>query len=493
MVRSIRITTISVILLCLTSWALPPQSAQKHDALTEGEVIRLLQGGVSPERVESLARDRGLLFQMTPAIEGDLRDAGATDTLLSALREIAAKAAPAAPAQPQPRPNAPTLLVIQTQPGSVQVEVDNVASGKTSAEGDLKIPHLTPGTHHVRLTLAGYQDFEQRIDLPAGETAHYAFALVAPPPAAPTPGSVVHFVLDRTLKTPVQPVRGLAFGGEPATLAALGPDGNVRMWNAATGEPRKTIALEDHPKGVSCMTFSRDGKWVVVSEFSVKAKVYTSKAELLDPAAGQEVRTLVSHHWEIDGMAISRDGRWFATSNWDRKVRLLEFPSGKQVRDFESAAKPRCVAISPDGKIIATGALDTTVSLWDGEGGSELRRLSGHTGGVSSVDFSPDGRQLASSSFDGSARIWNVATGQSIATLSGHLGAVSSAAYSPDGKFVVTGGADNTVRFWDPATGRNMESFGGHSGVWQVAFSPDGKFLAAGYADGTISVWKRQE
>jgi len=494
--RSMKVILFSILLLGFAVSAPSAQNAPKHEALTEGEIIRLLQGGVSPERVELLARDRGILFQMTPAVESDLRDAGATDALLAALREIAAKSAPATPAQPPPAP-APTLLVIQTQPGEAQVYVDGAPSGKTSPEGALKIPNLAAGSHQVRLTHAGYQDFCQRIDVPAGETTHYAYALVAvppaAPPAAPPPGSLVHFILDRTLTTPVQPVRGVALGGEPATLAALGPDGYVRTWNAATGEARKNIALEDHPKGVSCMTFSRDGKWIVVSEFFVKAKVYTSKAELLDPAAGQEVRTLVSHHWEVDGVAISRDGRWFATSNWDRKVRLLEFPSGKDVRDFESAAKPRCVALSPDGKIIASGALDATISLWNSEGGAEIHRLSGHTGAVVSVDFSPDGGQLASASSDGSARIWNVATRQSICTLSGHMGAVTSAVYSPDGKFVVSGGADNTVRLWDPASGRNIESFGGHSGVWQVAFSPDGKYLAAGYADGTISVWKRKE
>jgi WD40 repeat protein len=490
---SIPITVFVAMLLSFTTLAVSAQNQPKHEALTEGEIIRLLQGGVSPERVASLARDRGILFQMTPAVESDLRDAGATDALLSELREIAAKAAPPAPAQPPAPSAATTQLVVQTQPGEVQVYVDDVLSGKTSPDGVLKIPNLPAGTHRVRLALTGYQDFQQRIDLPAGETTHYAFALVAAQPAAPTPGAIVHFIFDRTLETPVQPVRGLALGGDPATLAALGPDGNVRMWNAVTGNPLKTIALYDRPKGVSCMAFSRDGKWIVVSEFFVKAKVYTSKAELLDAAAGQEVRTLVSHHWEIDGVAISRDGHWFATSNWDRKVRLLEFPSGKEVRDFESAGKPRCVAISPDAKIIASGGLDATVSLWDCQGGSEIRRLSGHTGGVVGVDFSPDGRQLASASSDGSVRIWNVATGQSLSTLSGHMGAVTSAVYSPDGKFVVSGGADNTVRFWDPATGRNVETFGGHSGVWQVAFSPDGKFLAAGHADGTISVWKKKE
>jgi WD40 repeat protein len=304
---------------------------------------------------------------------------------------------------------------------------------------------------------------------------------------------MVHFVLDRTLKIPVQPIRGLAFGGDHPTLAVLGDDGNVRVWNAVTGDLLKTIPLADRPKSVSCIAFSPDGKWIVIGEDFTKAEVFTGRIELLDAAAGQEVRALVTHHWEVESVAFSRDGHWLASSNWDRKVRVMEFPSGNQVREFESPSKPRSVAISPDSKVIASGGSDSTVSLWDREGGKDLRRLTGHSDGISAVSFSPDGQRLASASGDGSTRIWNVSTGQSLHTLSGHVGAVTATAYSPDGKFVVTGGADDTVRFWDAASGQNLETLGAHSSVWHVAFSTEGKYLAAGYADGTINIWKKQE
>ncbi len=303
----------------------------------------------------------------------------------------------------------------------------------------------------------------------------------------------MHFVLDRTLKIPSQPIRGLAFGGDASTLTALGGDSNVRVWNAATGELLKTIPLGDRPKSVSCMAFSPDGKWIVIGEDFTKAEIFTGKIELLDAVAGQEVRALATHHWEVESIAISRDGRWLASSNWDRKVRVMEFPSGNQVREFESPSKPRCVAISPDSKVIASGGLDATVSLWDREGGKDLQRLTGHSDAVLSVAFSLDGRHLASASADGSTRIWNVSTGQSLYTLSGHVGAVLAAVFSPDGQLVISGGADGTVRFWNTATGQNLETMGAHSSVWQVAFGSNGKYLAAGYADGTINIWRKQD
>ena len=106
---------------------------------------------------------------------------------------------------------------------------------------------------------------------------------------------------------------------------------------------------------MSCIDFSPDGKWIVIGEAFVKAKVYTAKVELLDAVAGQEVRALATHHWEVESVAFSQDGKWLASCNWDRKVRVMEFPSGNQVREFESASKPVCVAISPDSKVIASG------------------------------------------------------------------------------------------------------------------------------------------
>jgi len=90
--------------------------------------------------VEPLAVDRGLSFEMTAAVDRDLRDAGATDALLQALGEIASKAAPSAPPKPQPAPAAPTVLVIQSKPGEAQGYVDDVFSGKTSSAGVLRIP-----------------------------------------------------------------------------------------------------------------------------------------------------------------------------------------------------------------------------------------------------------------------------------------------------------------------------------------------------------------
>ena len=66
------------------------------------------------------------------------------------------------------------------------------------------------------------------------------------------------------------------------------------------------------------------------------------------------------------------------------------------------------MALSPDGKILASGSSDKTIKLWDVATGREIRTLSGHTHWVNSVAFSPDGKILASGSWDGRILLWDV-------------------------------------------------------------------------------------
>jgi WD40 repeat protein len=150
----------------------------------------------------------------------------------------------------------------------------------------------------------------------------------------------------------------------------------------------------------------------------------------------------------------------------------------------------REVAFSPDGQILATSSVDSTVKLWRVPDGKLLRTLP-HPEGVTSIAFSPDGTQIVSGSYDSKVRVWRLSDGALSRTLAGHVGTVWSVAFSPDGTLIASSGEDRTVKLWRASDGALTNTLKGHTlNVWSIAFSPNGQLLASGSFDKTIKLWR---
>jgi RNA polymerase sigma factor (sigma-70 family) len=194
----------------------------------------------------------------------------------------------------------------------------------------------------------------------------------------------------------------------------------------------------------------------------------------------------------VNRLLLTRDGKTLISKSYygERSVTAWSFPSGKLLHQFPGHYdENRAVAVTPDGKTVATGQ-DAVISLWDLATGKEARRFQSPLGSTDGLAFSPDGKLLASGHGGHAVQLWDLDAGKVLAKLPVKHNRTTLLAFTPDGKTLATGDfLDKTIRLFDVAAPKERRLLERPSCVHDFAFSPDGSTLAAGGADGTIPLW----
>jgi WD40 repeat protein len=162
------------------------------------------------------------------------------------------------------------------------------------------------------------------------------------------------------------------------------------------------------------------------------------------------------------------------------------------------------LAFSPDGKLLASSALDGTIKIWDVSKGALLKTLQS---GASSLTFSPDGGFLAGSDGD-KIKLWRTKDWQLTKILQRQdVKSNSPIAFSPDGKLMVAGGGGweeikpnnwviigGGIKVWDIRKGHLLKIVSSDTIIEAVSFSPNGKILAVGSRNrdnvASVQIWE---
>lgn len=195
-------------------------------------------------------------------------------------------------------------------------------------------------------------------------------------------------------------------------------------------------------------------------------------------------------------VAFSPNGRQIAFGN-DKVLIVVDVQSNTVIHIAEEHAAPIFdVDFNPDGSLIASGAQDNTIILWNTETWESVDILEGHDSGVSSVTFSPDGTRLFSGSMNGSLLLWDIDSGTSTQFLEGHQNMVLDVAFSPDGTSIASVSWEDSRNFlvWDVASGAEIAAIDVdvENGLGSIAYNTDGTVVAtadASLATDAVDLW----
>jgi WD40 repeat protein len=171
------------------------------------------------------------------------------------------------------------------------------------------------------------------------------------------------------------------------------------------------------------------------------------------------------------------DEKRIISYSWDG-FRIWDLESGAQVGEVweDKDFGVTIIALSPDGKKVASGSRDGTVKLWNIDTGKVIKTWTGHTKRVRCVSWSPGGGRVVSGSEDGTFRVWDVKGGET--SVLGPINAgkkVWAVCYSPVAEMIATGGDD--LKIWDANSGELLKTL---EGVFMyLAWTSDGKTLIA--------------
>jgi WD40 repeat protein len=363
---------------------------------------------------------------------------------------------------------------------AVALSPDGSMLAAAKGDGALRVWDVDTGKERLKLDLPEKETTSAIAFGPGGRT----LALLSwrhPGPGAATENLLRLWSVEKAaevaaFQAPQGSPRAIAFSPDGKMLAIAQPDG-LQLCEPDTGKKLMTIPAEKTP--FRLVAFSADGTLATNGPDE-------KTVQLWDAGTGRPIRQLRGHEDFVRHLAYSADGKRLVTSSADNTFRVWDCAGGETLlvhRDIHAAIGFGCVALSPDGKTVAAGSINSVFALrrWDVATGKEAAWPQGQTFAVEFVAVTSDGKVVTGGRYGANTlHVWEPADGKLLSVLR-EDGFIYAVDLSSDGKTVAFV-AEETVCLRDLGTGKEKTKLNGEAGsVGNLAFTPDGKTLAVGY------------
>jgi WD40 repeat protein len=267
-------------------------------------------------------------------------------------------------------------------------------------------------------------------------------------------------------------------------VATGGSDGKISIWEI--DNVQNTLNIKAHEGHIVGLIFTTDSKRLISSSFDRQIKIWDIE------------NGVCLHSWQSSEpcyrLALSNDGKMIATGSECGNIFIWDVDTKKLIKTLVGHTLVSMdVAFHPQDLLLASSSCDTTIKIWNLATEECIYTLAEHTQFVFSVNFNPLGDQLVSSSFDASIKIWDVASGHCLQTMQEHSRATVEALFSPDGRQIISASQDLTLRIWEQLQSNSWQCtkvLSGHrNNIWSIALDSKGKNLISGDLSGVLKVW----
>jgi WD40 repeat protein/uncharacterized caspase-like protein len=269
------------------------------------------------------------------------------------------------------------------------------------------------------------------------------------------------------------------FSADGRVLALLGSMGQISLWDVQSGSKLRDVTSSPMSTLMTTPPAVKPGQMPQMPDMAAIAAMMNNVWGTM--AAGTMGRTVTSLAFSPDGRTLLTGGVESKT-NIDFAAMMSGAMSGKRPKAPKGSKTQDSQDIMKDLRVEAIGQ----VQMWDVASGREIGNLKGHGRAVDKLALSRDGKLLATGSTDNTIKIWDLGAKRELVTLAGHAANVESLDFSPDGRLLASAGEDGSTFLWDAKTGEHLLTLISldDGGEWMVV-TPQGLF------DGTPVSWNQ--